>query len=131
MPADQEVTHGELLLQLGELKGEVAAVKQDIGRVKDVQGKIFDKIEASNIILAKVEANTENSRRDSARACDLAEDIMTKPHHAPPPIALEKTKPWEKPMGDLMGEIVIGALKLVGIGIVVWLIIHGVGSGDI
>jgi len=128
MPADNEVSHSELLLHLGQLQGKTDAIESDMRGVKEVQGKIFDKMEAQNIALARIESNTENSKRDAARACEIADDIMTKPHHAPQ--ALEKTKPWEKPMGDLMGEIILGALKLVGIGIVVWLIVHGVGNGD-
>ena len=45
--------------------------------------------------------------------------------------ALIKTKPWEKPIGDIIGDIVIAAVKLAGIAFVLYLLSSFMSNGAI
>lgn len=130
MPPEEQ-THAELLIGLGKLQGKTDAIEKDIVGVKNNIGKIFDKMDENTKILTRIEINSERAKKDASEALKRVEDIKLAPHPVVLEPALHKTKPWEKPLGDLAGEIMVGSLKLIGIGVVVYLIVLGVTNGTI
>ena len=89
---------------------------------------MYNKLNDNTQILNRIEVNTEIARTDAKAARDQVEDFCNRPTNMP--LAIAKTKAWDKPLGDIAGDILLQALKVLGVGAVIAVILYGIGAAN-
>ena len=104
------------MLHIGQLQGKTEALATELAETKTDVRDVYNKVNATAVVVSRVESKVD--------------DLCSRPTTVRQTPSLQKTKAWDKPLGELAGEIFIQALKILGIGVVIALILYGIGHGD-
>lgn len=120
-------SHDNLVLKIGQLEGKTQAMNEEIHEVKADVRDVYKKLNDNTEILNRIDTKMGQAARDVERVQEQVEDLVLRPTAS----GITKTKAWDKPLGELMGDIFLQALKVVGVGAVVAVILWAVGNANL
>jgi len=123
-----DATHDNLVLKIGQLEGKTSRMSDDIHTLNSDVRDVHEKLNNNTQILLRIEATTLRTKQAADQATAQVEDLINRPTTQS---AIAPIKPWNKPLGDIAGEILLAAIKAIGIGAVIALILWGIGNANI
>ncbi len=134
---------------LGLLEGKVTAMEKTLGKVEQDQTRIFQKLDEMGGVQAKILAkldsfnsqcltcrnDLEGIKRDIGTDT-LVRKIKEREATAAHPVVASADeedggKPWNKPIGVILFDVLMKALNIVLVGGVVAVILYGVGNAKL
>ena len=126
MPEEHISNNGkdvELAVMLGRLIGSADAMQTQMQNMHQDQGKIWEKVEETNVAVTVLAATLKAHMEEEEDRIEALErnvgGTTTKEYRK------KKRSQWDLPMGEFLFGILMQALKLVGVGVIIALIIMG------
>lgn len=111
--------------RLGLLEGKVGQMEKSIESIREDQRQIFHRLNINSQTLQEIKGSVDRLVILQENTQEKVKSLETEQGS----LVVDVKKPWEKPVGELMFDIFLKAIYVVGVGIVVALIIIGVGAG--
>ena len=103
--------------RLGELTAQVSTLEGCVGNLEGGQRRLWEANDTNNQTLARIEQRLEDNKT-TALVRKVRAEVPTEQ-------IVKPTKPWEKPVGEIMFDVLMTALKMTAVGAVVALISQG------
>lgn len=113
--------------RLGLLDGKVDRVEKDIEQIRADQSRIFDRLEDQSNVLKTIESSTSQlvkfAEETESRVTVVERRCAGSGSGNRPRVVI---RAWDRPVGDILFDILIKALYVIGVGAVVAIILYGI-----